>query len=116
MSDPGDFLYEQLRLATRREVLRGSLVSYLRKCGKKTCACSKRPERRHPSLFLAIRSVGRQKNIHVRKTDETKVRALVENYVALKQAIETVSAYEAAKLVRQAGDRRRKQTANKSKR
>jgi hypothetical protein len=116
MSDPGDFLYEKLKLAAGHEILRGSVVAYLRRCGKRTCACAQEPARRHPSLMLSIREGGRQRSIHLRKDDEARVRKLVENYGALRDAIEAVSAYEVSKLVRQVADRRRKRVVRKGKR
>ena len=109
MGDPGDFLREKLQLAARAEMLRGSVVSYRRKCGKPSCVCAEDVRRRHPSLFLTVRLDGRTRTLHVRKADEAKVRKLVANYVELKGAVEEVTRYEVSKLSRQASDRRRMQ-------
>ena len=108
MGDPGDFLREKLQLAAGVEMLRGSVVSYRRRCGKPSCACARDPRRRHPSIFLSVRLDGRTRTLHVRKADEERVRKLVSNYLDLKDVVEELTRYEVLKLSRKASDRRRK--------
>jgi len=108
MADPGDFLREKLQLAAQQEMLRGSIVSCRRRCGKPTCACATNDERRHLSNLLSVRLDGRTRTLHLRKNDEERVRALVANYADLISAVGELTRYEFSKLARKAGDRRRK--------
>ena len=76
-------------LAHASPLAHASLVSMARKCGKKNCKCAK--GEKHVSLYLSTRVGKARKMIYVPPTLEPEARALVENFRAVEELIETIS-------------------------
>jgi hypothetical protein len=70
-------------------LLRGSLVSMARTCGKAGCRCLK--GEKHTSLYLAIRSGNRRTMIYVPAAMEATVRAWVANAQEVDHLLDFVS-------------------------
>jgi len=60
-----------------------------RSCGKKNCKCAK--GEKHVSLYLSTRVGKSRKMIYVPSDLEAQARALVENFRAVEELIETMS-------------------------
>jgi len=70
-------------------LLRGSLVSMARTCGKAGCHCQQ--GEKHTSLYLAVRLNGRRRMIYVPATMESTVRGWVENAREVDRLLEFIS-------------------------
>lgn len=70
-------------------LLRGSLVSMARVCGKPGCHCRK--GEKHTSLYLAIRMGNRRTMIYVPAAMETTVRAWVANAQEVEHLLDFIS-------------------------
>ena len=76
-------------IAAARPVARASLVSMARTCGKKNCKCAKGDK--HVSMYLATRVGKNRKMVYVPPALEAEARALVENFRAVEDLLETMS-------------------------
>jgi len=82
-------LYSHLRqLLTRPGVLRGSLVETRLKCGKSSCRCHKDKRRRHPAVYLGLKTNGKQQMIYVPMAWATRVRDWIEHYRRIRKVLE----------------------------
>lgn len=70
-------------------LLRGSLVSMARVCGKSRCRCQ--AGEKHVSLYLAVRLANRRKMIYVPPAMEDVVRGWVENAQEVDQLLDFIS-------------------------
>ena len=70
-------------------LLRGSLVSMARTCGKAGCHC--RQGEKHVSLYLAVRMNNRRKMIYVPPAMESTVRNWVQNAQEVDQLLDFIS-------------------------
>jgi hypothetical protein len=70
-------------------LLRGSLVSMARTCGKAGCHCQQ--GEKHVSLYLAVRLDNRRKMIYVPPAMEDLVRGWVENAQEVDHLLDFVS-------------------------
>jgi hypothetical protein len=70
-------------------LLRGSLVTMRRRCGKPGCHCV--DGEKHASLYLAIRSGKRRKMIYVPTELEQQVREWVQSSQEIDRLLELVS-------------------------
>jgi hypothetical protein len=70
-------------------LLRGSLVSMSRTCGKLGCHCQQ--GEKHVSLYLAVRVDDRRRMIYVPPAMEDTVRGWVENAQEVDQLLDFVS-------------------------
>lgn len=53
------------------DLIKGVPGEVMRKCGKKNCACSNDPQKRHgPYKVISVYKNGRQKQISIKKSDE----------------------------------------------
>ncbi len=60
-------------------LLRGSLVSQFKTCGKKNCHCQN-GKKHGPFTYLSLRVAGRTKMLFIREADRAEVEELVGNY------------------------------------
>jgi hypothetical protein len=74
---------------TGEALLRGSLVSMHRTCGKKNCRCQR--GEKHPALYLAIRSGGRRTMIYIPAALEETVRRWVETGQEVDGLVDAIS-------------------------
>jgi len=70
-------------------LLRGSLVSMARTCGKAGCHCQQ--GEKHVSLYLAVRVANRRKMIYVPPAMEKTVRGWVENGQEVDHLLDFIS-------------------------
>jgi len=70
-------------------LLRGSLVSMARTCGKAGCHCQQ--GEKHVSLYLAVRLANRRKMIYVPSAMEKTVRGWVENAQEVDHLLDFIS-------------------------
>jgi hypothetical protein len=70
-------------------LLRGSLVSMARTCGKTGCHCQQ--GEKHVSLYLAVRLKNRRQMIYVPPAMESTVRGWVENAQEVDQLLDFIS-------------------------
>ena len=70
-------------------LLRGSLVSMARTCGKAGCHCQK--GEKHTSLYLSVRLDNHRKMIYVPHDMENRVRGWVENAQEVDRLLDFVS-------------------------
>jgi len=70
-------------------LLRGSLVSMARTCGKAGCHCQK--GEKHTSLYLAVRLNNRRRMIYVPPAMEDSVRGWVENAQEVDRLLDFIS-------------------------
>jgi hypothetical protein len=70
-------------------LLRGSLVSMARTCGKAGCHCQQ--GEKHVSLYLAVRVANRRRMIYVPPAMENTVRGWVENAHEVDQLLDFIS-------------------------
>lgn len=78
-----------VRQISENSLLRGSLVTMARTCGKAGCHCQQ--GEKHVSLYLAIRQGGRRKMIYIPPAMEEMVRTWVENGREVDQLLDIVS-------------------------
>jgi hypothetical protein len=74
---------------SENSLLRGSLVTMSRTCGKAGCHCQQ--GEKHVSLYLAIRQDGRRKMIYIPPAMEEMVRTGVENGREVDQLLDVIS-------------------------
>jgi hypothetical protein len=70
-------------------LLRGSLVSMARTCGKSGCHCQQ--GEKHSSLYLAVRLNNRRRMIYVPPAMEDSVRGWVENAQEVDRLLDFIS-------------------------
>lgn len=70
-------------------LLRGSLVSMARACGKAGCRCAR--GEKHVSLYLAVRVADRRRMIYVPPAMEDAVRGWVENAHEVDRLLDFIS-------------------------
>lgn len=78
-----------VQLLLREALLRGSLVSMQRTCGKKNCRCQQ--GEKHPALYLAIRLGSRRTMIYIPAPLEETVRLWVQTGRELDGLIDAIS-------------------------
>ena len=72
-----------------QEVIRGSIVTMKRYCGKAGCRCQK--GFKHCSLYISQRHAGKTRMIYIPKNSEVSVRRLIDNYRKLKTIMDKMS-------------------------
>lgn len=70
-------------------LLRGSLVSMARTCGKIACHCQR--GEKHTSLYLAVRLDNRRRMIYVPPAMESTVRGWIENAQQVDRLLDFIS-------------------------
>jgi len=78
-----------LRRCADAPLLRGSLVSMQRTCGKPGCRCAE--GQKHVSLYLAVRVGKQRKMIYIPSELEQRVREWVESSQEIDRLLELVS-------------------------
>lgn len=85
-------LYSRLHhILTRPGLLRGSLVTMGRTCGKRSCACYRDKSRRHQALYLAANVGGKRRMIYVPAAWKDRVREWVDRHVEIREVLEKIS-------------------------
>ena len=77
------------QLIDQRGVLRGTLLSRRRICGKPSCKCAK--GHLHQGLYLVLSEGGRTRQLYVPKEWEPTVRQWVQDYHRAQDLLEEVS-------------------------
>ena len=81
------------QLPDLRQVLRGSLVTRYRRCGRKGCHCAQKSDPGHgPAYYLMITiGVGNTVQIYVPKEHKEEVETWIENFQHVRQTLEEIS-------------------------
>jgi hypothetical protein len=81
------------QLPDLREVLRGSLVTRYRRCGRASCHCAAKGERGHgPAYYLMVTvAPGQTLQIYVPQEHKTAVEAWIENFRLARDKLEQIS-------------------------
>ena len=81
------------RLPDLRQVLRGSLVTRYRRCGRANCHCTEESDPGHgPAFYLMVRvAPGRTLQVYVPKEHKTAVEAWIGNFQAVREKLERIS-------------------------
>jgi hypothetical protein len=82
------------RLPDLREVLRGSLVTRYRRCGRPRCHCAAARDPRHgPAYYLMVTTApGTTVQVYVPKELKPEVEAWIDNFRRARQTLEAISA------------------------
>ena len=75
------------------QVLRGSLITRYRRCGRSNCRCAKKSDPGHgPAYYLMVSiGVGKTVEVYVPKEHKEEVEAWVGNFKRAREALEQVS-------------------------
>jgi hypothetical protein len=75
-------------LAGRRapRLVRGSLITLRRRCGKRNCRCAEGAPHETPALSYSVE--GRTRTLTLRPADVPMVQAALERYAAARQRLE----------------------------
>jgi len=81
------------RLPHLAEVLRGTLVTRYRRCGRPNCHCARRGDRGHgPAYYLMVTvSSGKTVQIYVSKEQKREVEAWIKNFRRAREILERIS-------------------------
>ena len=71
------------------EVIRGSVVSMARRCGKAGCRCNR--GEKHVSLYLSVKIEGKRRMVYIPAHLEDEVRRRVEAYREVQRLTQVVS-------------------------
>lgn len=86
-------LYAKARqILSRPGVIRGSLVTMGRTCGKPSCRCARRAAHRHRALYLAVGVGGRRRMIYVPAAWDARVREWVGRHGEVRKILDQLSA------------------------
>lgn len=98
-------MHQELRAYGFANLMRGSIVERVRRCGRANCACAKDPGARHRERYISVHLDGRTVAIHLRDEDEARVRRAMKAYARLWEIINGLTACEVADLRREARER-----------
>jgi hypothetical protein len=87
-------------------MVRGSVVTHRRRCGKPTCRCAS-GEQLHESTVLSYSEAGRTRFVMLSPDDVAAVRAAVERYRAAQAQLEAAGEAGRAQLINALSTRRR---------
>jgi len=81
------------RLPDLREILRGSLVTRYRRCGREGCHCAVEGDPGHgPAYYLMVTvGAGKTLQIYVPKEHKAEVESWVKNFQRVRQTLEGIS-------------------------
>ena len=77
------------QLLHHHEVIRGSVVSMARRCGKAGCRCNQ--GEKHVSLYLSVKIEGKRRMVYIPAHLEGEVRRRVEAYREVERLTQVVS-------------------------
>lgn len=94
-----NILHKKLRreIALSREVIRGSLVTMRRVCGKSNCRCRK--GRKHVSLYLSRSVKGRTSMIYIPRKNEAEIKEASLRYHVIIGLLNQLSEIHLKKLM-----------------
>lgn len=77
-----------------REILRGSLVTRFRRCGKRGCHCAQEGDPGHGPAYYLMVTVRRGKTVqvYVPKDRKEQVERFIANFAQARQRLEEISA------------------------
>ena len=70
--------------------IEGTLVSTVRTCGKKNCACMSQGPK-HPVMYITGKQKGKTVSLYIPRKLESEVSTWVENYRRAKELIRKIS-------------------------
>jgi len=84
------------KLISEAGILRGTLSTRARTCGKPTCKCAK--GEKHPALYMTFSEEGKYNQLFVPKDLEEVVRAWVSNHQKARDLLEEISRVDREKI------------------
>lgn len=83
-----------------REILRGSLVTRFRRCGKGGCHCARKGDPGHGPAYYLVVTVGPRKTVqvYVPKNRKEQVEHWIANFTEARQRLEEISSFNRALL------------------
>ena len=94
------------QLLHEHEVIRGSVVSMARRCGKAGCRCER--GEKHVSLYLSVVIQGKRRMLYIPADLEQEVRARVQAYREVEQLTQAVSEACVGRVLEEKGLRKKK--------
>ena len=81
------------QLPDLRQVLRGSLVTRYRRCGRRNCHCAKEGDRGHgPAYYLMVTvAAGRTLQVYVPQEHKAAVESWIKNFQVARDKLERIS-------------------------
>jgi len=81
------------QLPDLRQVLRGSLVTRYRRCGRSNCHCATKGDPGHgPAYYLMVTvAAGRTLQVYVPKEHKTAVESWIKNFQVARDKLERIS-------------------------
>lgn len=81
------------QLPDLKEVLRGSLVTRYRRCGRSNCHCARKGDRGHgPAYYLVVTvASGKTAQVYVPKEQKREVEAWIRNFQRVREILERIS-------------------------
>ena len=81
------------QLPNLEEVLRGSLVTRYRRCGRPNCHCARKGDRGHgPSYYLMVTvAPGKTAQVYVPKEQKREVEAWIKNFRRAREILDRIS-------------------------
>lgn len=81
------------QLPDLRQILRGSLVTRYRRCGRANCHCASKKDPGHGPVYYLMVTVGRGQTlqIYVPKQHKAAVESWIENFRTAREKLERVS-------------------------
>jgi len=79
------------QLLHEHEVIRGSVVSMARRCGKARCRCNENEAEKHVSLYLSVKIQGKRRMVYIPEHLEQEVRRRVQAYREVERLTQVVS-------------------------
>ena len=84
-----DFRSRLVQIISGSGVMRGTLSTREKVCGKSTCKCAR--GEKHVALYLMSSKDGKQRQLFVPKSHEAKVRKWLEQYKQAEDLLEEIS-------------------------
>lgn len=83
-------LLRDLRELTRGNIMRGSLSTVARRCGKKRCVCVTEG-RKHEGRYLSVSMEGRTRLVYVRDEQEEEVVSALDAHRRLRRLVDQLT-------------------------
>lgn len=77
------------RVTRRENLIHGTLVHTLKKCGRKTCPCEK--QALHPHIYLSTSRKGRTRIVYLSRQQARKIKSHLKAYREVRGLLESIS-------------------------
>lgn len=77
------------RVTRRENLIHGTLVHTLKKCGRKTCPCEK--QALHPHIYLSASRKGRTRIVYLSRQQARNIKSHLKAYREVRDLLESIS-------------------------